>query len=84
MQRRLIVTFSLHVTDFMYVDTLGRDGTIAHCILYASFGDTFRQSTMVFTEQTGLEKLYNMVAYAFDLSKYEMINELEIFTILTC
>ena len=36
-------------------------------MLFVSFADVFRQSTMVFTEQTGLENLYSMVAYAFNL-----------------
>ena len=45
---------------------IGRDDTRADCILYTNFGDMFRQSTMVFAEQTGLEKLYAMVAYAYD------------------
>lgn len=47
----------------------GRDGSRSCCILYAGFQDLFRQSTMVFTEQTGLEKLYNMISYAYDLTR---------------
>ena len=45
----------------------GRDDKPASCVLFVSFADVFRQSTMVFTEQTGLENLYSMVAYAFNL-----------------
>merc|ERR1711962_378680 len=41
----------------------GRDGQTAKCILQFRLGDVFKQSTMVFTEQTGLEKLYSMVGY---------------------
>ena len=47
----------------------GRDGERAVCILFAGFNDVFRQSTMVFTEQTGLRKLYAMLDYAFDSSR---------------
>lgn len=31
----------------------GRDGQLAYSILYFRFADVFRQTTMVFTEQTG-------------------------------
>ena len=44
----------------------GRDGQPADCVLFWRFGDLFKQSTMVHAEQTGLEKLYNMLAYALD------------------
>ena len=47
----------------------GRDDQRADVILLASFTDAFRQSTMVFTEQTGLEKLYGMLSYAFDVTR---------------
>ncbi|XP_071950689.1 ATP-dependent DNA helicase Q1-like [Antedon mediterranea] len=47
----------------------GRDGQPASCILLYSFADIFRQSTMVFTEQTGLEKLFQMVTYCLGASK---------------
>lgn len=47
----------------------GRDDRQAYCILYAGFSDISRQSTMVFTEQTGLEKLYGMVEYAYDIGR---------------
>lgn len=46
----------------------GRDGAPADCVLYYRLGDVFRQSCMVFTEATGLEKLYNMVAYCINTS----------------
>ena len=49
------------------VALLGRDDAHADVILLASFTDAFRQSSMVFTERTGLEKLYGMLAYAFDV-----------------
>ena len=34
--------------------------------LLRRLGDVFKQSTMVFTDQTGLPKLYGMVAYCLD------------------
>ena len=53
----------------------GRDGEEARCIMLFRLGDMFKQSTMVFTEQTGLQKLYSMVAYCLDRStcRREMI-----------
>ena len=41
----------------------GRDDAKSHCILFYRPFDIFRQSTMVFIEQTGLENLYAMTAY---------------------
>lgn len=48
----------------------GRDEKPAKCIAFFKFGDVFRISTMVFTEQTGLNELYNMVAYCMDQKTY--------------
>ncbi|TRY68473.1 hypothetical protein TCAL_09653 [Tigriopus californicus] len=47
----------------------GRDDQPAKCIAYYKFSDIFRISTMVFTEQTGLEKLYGIVAYCNNLDR---------------
>ena len=47
----------------------GRDDKPAKCILFYRFADIFRLSTMVFTEQTGLEKLYGIVAYCLDVKR---------------
>ena len=44
----------------------GRDGQRAHSILFFRFADVFRQSSMVFTEQTGLANLYSIVNYCID------------------
>ncbi len=41
----------------------GRDGQLAHSILFYKYTDIFRQSCIVFTEQTGLENLFSMVEY---------------------
>jgi len=41
----------------------GRDNERATCILLFRMADIFKQSTMVFTEQTGIKKLYSMVDY---------------------
>lgn len=46
----------------------GRDAKSADCILYYRQSDVYRQSCMVFTESTGLEKLYNMLEYCLDTS----------------
>ncbi|XP_015771239.1 PREDICTED: ATP-dependent DNA helicase Q1-like [Acropora digitifera] len=45
----------------------GRDDNRSQCILFYRPFDVFQQSTMVFTEQTGLENLYGMLAYCHDL-----------------
>ncbi|KAJ8298693.1 hypothetical protein KUTeg_022753 [Tegillarca granosa] len=47
----------------------GRDDKVSHCILYYRFADVFRQSTMVFTEQTGLDNLYGIMEYCTDMKK---------------
>lgn len=44
----------------------GRDGNPAHCIIYFRVADAFRQSTMVFTEHTGLSNLYSMLRYCLN------------------
>ena len=48
----------------------GRDDSQSHCILYYRLQDVFRQSTMVFTEQTGVDNLYGIMEYCIDRSKY--------------
>ena len=45
----------------------GRDDRPARCILFFKFTDVFRQSAMVFTEQTGIENLHGMLKYCLDL-----------------
>ena len=47
----------------------GRDGLLAHCILMYRHVDVFKQSGMVFTEQTGLQNLYKMLRYCLEQSK---------------
>jgi len=44
----------------------GRDDEKSWCIVYFRFQDIFRQSSMVFTEKTGLQNLYNMLEYCLD------------------
>lgn len=44
----------------------GRDNKPAKCIVFWRFADFARQSTMVFTEQTGLDNLYGLITYCFD------------------
>ena len=41
----------------------GRDNELAKCIVFYRLADVFRISPMVFSEKTGLSKLYEMVAY---------------------
>ena len=41
----------------------GRDGKKASCIMLWRLADVFKQSTMVFQERTGTEKLYSMINY---------------------
>ena len=41
----------------------GRDGETAACIMLWRLADVFKQSTMVFQERTGIEKLYSMINY---------------------
>jgi len=36
---------------------------------FYSFGDIFKLSSMVISENTGLEKLYAMVAYSLEMTK---------------
>ncbi|XP_046543863.1 ATP-dependent DNA helicase Q1-like isoform X2 [Haliotis rubra] len=47
----------------------GRDDKLSHCIVFFRFADVFRQSTMVFTEQTGLDNLYGILGYCIDTSR---------------
>ena len=44
----------------------GRDGAPATCIMLWRLGDLFKQSTMVFQERTGIEKLYSMANYCLN------------------
>ena len=44
----------------------GRDSLQAHCIIYYRNADVFKQSCMVFTEQTGLQNLYQMLRYCLE------------------
>ncbi|MCL4125052.1 UNVERIFIED_CONTAM: hypothetical protein GTU68_016556 [Idotea baltica] len=44
----------------------GRDGKPAKCLVFWRFADLSRQSTMVFTENTGLDNLYGMINYCLD------------------
>ncbi|XP_039290479.1 ATP-dependent DNA helicase Q1 isoform X2 [Nilaparvata lugens] len=44
----------------------GRDGKPSDCILFYRLADVFKLSTMVFTQQTGLQNLYGIVDYCLD------------------
>ena len=47
----------------------GRNGKPSSCILFFRMADVFRQSTMVFTEHTGLSNLYNMLRYCLNTAE---------------
>lgn len=47
----------------------GRDGEPAECILMYRLADVFKLSTMVFTQQTGLQCLYGIVDYCIDVHR---------------
>merc|ERR1719412_1395967 len=47
----------------------GRDGEEARCVMLWKLGDVFKQSTMVFQERTGIEKLYSMVDYCLNTDR---------------
>ncbi|ESO95409.1 hypothetical protein LOTGIDRAFT_117210 [Lottia gigantea] len=47
----------------------GRDDKKSCCIVYYRLADVFRQSCMVFTEQTGLKCLYGILAYCLNVKR---------------
>ncbi|XP_030635996.1 ATP-dependent DNA helicase Q1 [Chanos chanos] len=47
----------------------GRDDAPADCIVFYGFADIFRISTMVVMENTGQQKLYNMVTYCQNVDR---------------
>ena len=47
----------------------GRDGQRSDCILFFRLADLFRLSCMVFTEQTGLTKLYSLLEYVVQIGR---------------
>lgn len=47
----------------------GRDNLSADCIIMFRLADVFRLSGMVFSESTGLQKLYSMVSFCLDVNQ---------------
>ncbi|VDD75478.1 unnamed protein product [Mesocestoides corti] len=67
------VRFVLHLSPSKSVENYyqesgraGRDGRPSRVILFWRLGDIFRLANMVFSEQTGLAKLSQMIAYVVD------------------
>lgn len=47
----------------------GRDDKFSNCIIYYRLRDVMRQSTMVFSEQKGIENLYGLMDYCSDIER---------------
>lgn len=67
------VRFVIHHTvsktiENFYQETgrAGRDGQMAHCVLYFRSADAYRLSPMVFSNKNGLQGLYSMLRYSLD------------------
>lgn len=54
---------------FIYLFFPGRDDGPADCIVFFGFMDIFRISTMVVMENTGQQKLQNMVGYCQNVDR---------------
>ena len=69
---RFVIHFSVSKSmENLYQESgrAGRDDQKSHCIVFYRLADIFRQSSMVFTEQTGLDNLYGIMAYCTDLTR---------------
>ena len=69
---RFVIHFSVSKSmENLYQESgrAGRDVQKSHCIVFYRLADIFRQSSMVFTEQTGLDNLYGIMAYCTDLTR---------------
>ena len=64
-----ILTFYFKENFYQESGRAGRDGEQAYSILYFRYADVFRQSSMVFTEQTGLINLYSMINYCTNITE---------------
>ena len=63
---RFVIHHSVSKTiENFYQETgrAGRDGQMAHCVLYFRSADAYRLSSMVFNTQNGLQGLYSMLRY---------------------
>nr|XP_022332782.1 ATP-dependent DNA helicase Q1-like [Crassostrea virginica] len=69
---RFVIHFSVSKSmENLYQESgrAGRDDQKSHSIVFYRLADIFRQSSMVFTEQTGLDNLYGIMAYCTDLTR---------------
>lgn len=69
---RFVIHFSVSKSmENLYQESgrAGRDDQKSHCVVFYRLADIFRQSSMVFTEQTGLDNLYGIMAYCTDLTR---------------
>ena len=61
--------FLKKIWTYCFFYCAGRDDKFSHCIIYYRLRDVMRQSTMVFTEQKGLENLYGLMEYSSDIER---------------
>lgn len=66
-------TLTFFSLPFIHLFFPGRDDGPADCIVFFGFMDIFRISTMVVMENTGQQKLHNMIAYCQNVDRWVKI-----------